>query len=164
MNLPVWAWYLAAYGYALIAGNYFAYAAIRELDPLSFDKKGRKSAGKDAAQRNLLLRYSFILGTLERFMYLSCLLLGYPAFLALWLAVKFFGSRKRIRKSGVGHLAILIETSLTLTFSAAGWLVCKLGSEGNLVGAGTAAGLSLAAGIFVRLAGRTIVPAEEGKA
>lgn len=164
MNSPVWAWYLAAYGYALIAGHHFADAAIRGFDPLSGVKKIRKPAGKDAAQRNLFLRCSAVLGTLERFMYLSGLLLGHPAFIAVWLAVKFFGSRKKIRKSGIGHVAVLIETALSLIFSAAGWLLFKFGSEGDLAGAGTAAGLSLAAGFFVRLAGRAIADAEAERA
>ena len=167
MNVPLWAWYAAGYGFALLFGHVFGLGAARTYGPRPAKIKPKKARESAPAPLKRRVRHGLALGSLERLLYVTALALGFPGFAALWLAVRVYCAPEREDKSPSRRLAFLIETALSLVFAAAGWLVLKAGSEGNYTVAGAAAALSLAAGFFRsrrgQAAGRGIGEGRSGK-
>jgi len=148
---------VAGYAFAL-AGGYLYLARIVEL---------LWSLDEDRAPGSFP-RVPGLVGLVERALYVTALLLGMPAFVLVWLALKLVADWRIERHWGESpqlvHGVFFVGSGLSLLYAAAGWLIVRFGAESawleaTLVAVGLLAGCRALEQLLLhegkRLAGET---------
>jgi hypothetical protein len=133
MDLQHWFYVSCGYVYALVAGHFLIGCVVDNL----WNELGQ------AANPGVrpFPRHSFLVGVLERFLYVTALLARQPEFIGVWLLLKVVGQWKRWA-GGPEHAGaavpgpaafnvFLIGNGLSVGFAAAGWKITQWLRDGR---------------------------------
>ena len=117
----MWYIFVLGYGFSLVVGHY--------ITKKNVDRLWKTIGSDDSINRNTW--HPAFIGTIERVMYTSCVLLGWQNFIAVWLALKavpqwrlWTECTKDLHGRAIFNI-FLIGNALSVIYGVAGGLIVK---------------------------------------